>query len=133
MEARRRAAPFEGSEGRRGLRERGLWRGFEEMVDLKNGFGGEREVVEVEERERAVNWEGMWSLEGREERWGEGLGGKRKWKWEGRRVEREREMEAMEGETGSWVWSSWGSGSSELWILGSIFRVLFEAERRGWN
>lgn len=48
MEARRIPAGLEGSEGRRGLRESGFWRGFEEMVDLKKGLGGERE----EERER---------------------------------------------------------------------------------
>lgn len=38
MEDRRIAAPFEGSEGRRGFKERGLWRGLEEMVDLKESL-----------------------------------------------------------------------------------------------
>lgn len=41
IEARRRPAAFEGSEGRRGFIERVLWRGFAETVDLKEGFLGE--------------------------------------------------------------------------------------------
>ncbi|XWS36164.1 hypothetical protein CRYUN_Cryun20dG0061500 [Craigia yunnanensis] len=40
MEARRIAAPFEGSRGRCGPKERGDWRGLLEMVDLK-------EILEV--------------------------------------------------------------------------------------
>lgn len=48
MVDRRIPAPFEGSEGRRGPKERGFWSGEEDTVDLKNGFGGQRE----EDRER---------------------------------------------------------------------------------
>lgn len=48
IDARRRAAALEGSEGRRGLRKRGLWRGLAEKLDLRKGFEGERE----EDRER---------------------------------------------------------------------------------
>lgn len=51
MAARRRAAPLEGSEGRRGLRERGFWRGMAEKEDFfEKGLGGE---IVNEERERA--------------------------------------------------------------------------------
>ena len=49
MEARRIAAPLEGSRERRGPKERGDWRGLLEMVDLKEILEGEEEV---EERER---------------------------------------------------------------------------------
>lgn len=49
MEARRIAAPLDGSKGRRGPKDRGFWRGLEEMVDLKESFGGD---TEAEDRER---------------------------------------------------------------------------------
>ena len=45
------AAPLEGSEGNRGLRKRGFWRGEAENDEfLEKGFGIEGEL---EERERA--------------------------------------------------------------------------------
>ena len=44
MEALRSPAAFEGSEGRRGFKVRDSCRGFEKMVDLKNGFVGDREA-----------------------------------------------------------------------------------------
>lgn len=63
MEARRRAAALEGSEGRRGFKERGLWRGLEETVDLKNGF--EEGMEEAKERvKRDAIWEGILTLTG---------------------------------------------------------------------
>lgn len=49
MEARRIAAPLEGSKGRRGPKDRGFWRGLEEMVDLNDSFEGD---TEAEERDR---------------------------------------------------------------------------------
>lgn len=51
MEARRTAAPLEGSRGRRGPKERGDCRGLLAKVDLKESLEGEGEG-EVEERER---------------------------------------------------------------------------------
>lgn len=51
MEARRSAAPFEGSSGRRGPRERGDWRGLAAIVDLKEILVGEK-LEDEEERER---------------------------------------------------------------------------------
>lgn len=51
MEARRRPAALEGSEGRRGFNERGAWRGVAETVDFKSGFVGERDATR-ERRER---------------------------------------------------------------------------------
>lgn len=64
MEARRIAAPLEGSRGRRGPRERGLWRGFEEMVDLKEIFEGEGEVEVRERWEREEACVGTFTLLG---------------------------------------------------------------------
>lgn len=49
MEARRIAAPLEGSRWRPGPKERGDWRGLLAKVDLKESLEGEGEV---EERER---------------------------------------------------------------------------------
>lgn len=48
MAARRIPAPLEGSEGRRGPRERGFWRGLAETVDLNDSLEGEGEVAERE-------------------------------------------------------------------------------------
>lgn len=50
MEARRIAAPLLGSKERRGPKDRGFWRGLEEMVDLKDSLGGGD--TEAEDRER---------------------------------------------------------------------------------
>lgn len=58
MEERRTAAAEEGSEGRRGLRERGLHKGLEEtvVVDLNKGLV----EVEVEEQKEAKETEEIW-------------------------------------------------------------------------
>lgn len=48
MEARRIAAPLEGSRGRRGPKERGFCRGLAEMVDLNESFGGVTLAVDRE-------------------------------------------------------------------------------------
>ena len=64
MEARRIPAALEGSEGRRGLRGRGDWRGFDDTVDLKDGFAGERKEEERERCEREGSWEGILTLLG---------------------------------------------------------------------
>lgn len=92
MAARRRAAPLEGSEGRRGLRERGFWRGMAEKEDFfEERLGGE---IIKGERERA---EGMWRgilTDFGESSWVVFVGVK---KWVGRTEEREREMDAAGG------------------------------------
>lgn len=88
MEERRAAAPPEGSEGRRGFRGRVLWRGLAEKVDLKRGLAGERGAAR-ERREREEIWVGILTVAG----WAKILGGLRK--WEGRIVDKDREMDAM--------------------------------------
>ena len=64
MEARRLAAPLEGSRERRGPKERGDWRGLLEMVDLTEIFEGEGEVEERERWEREEAWVGTLTLLG---------------------------------------------------------------------
>lgn len=71
----------------------GEWSGTEEIVDLREGLGGEK-VEERERFERAEIWEGILSLVGGGERNEESLGGRMK--WVGRIVEREREIDAVE-------------------------------------
>lgn len=84
-----------GSEGRRGFRERGAWRGFDEMVDLWEGFVGEK-VEEREREEREEIWVGILTLLGLMKRREVILGGMRKFGVGRRRVgEREREREAV--------------------------------------
>ena len=123
MDARRSAGPEGGSEGRRGFRERGFWRGLEETVDLKNkGLGGER-GLERERWEREEIWEGILRLFG-EKRDVVVEGGGRK--WVGRSVEREREIEAVFGRDFRWVFWSSGVCESGFWeIRASVSIVVF--------
>lgn len=75
MEPQQREGEGDGMEGRRGTRERVLWRGLEETVDLKKGLGGER-VERIERSEREEICEGILTLLGGKE---EIVGGVRKW------------------------------------------------------
>lgn len=123
MEDRRMPAGLVGSEGRRGFRERGVWRGFEEIVDLWEGLGGGEKVRE--ERDTEEIWVGeILTLLGLMKRREVILGGARKM-GVGRRVvvvavERESELK---GRIGRSFWSSdgvWVSEFSLVWLLESI-------------
>lgn len=128
MEDRRMPAGLVGSEGRRGFRERGVCRGFEEIVDLWEGLGeGEKVREERDTEEREEIWVGeILTLLGLMKRREVILGGARKMGVCRRvvvvAVERESESE-LKGRIGRSFWSSdgvWVSGFSLVWLLESI-------------
>ncbi|MFS7987332.1 hypothetical protein Hanom_Chr11g01021251 [Helianthus anomalus] len=116
MEVLRAPARLEGSEGRLGLRDKGVWSGFEETVDLKWGLVGAEERERVM-REREDVWLGiLMSLGGLKGSWGGEM------KWVGRESVREVKGVVERGCRG-WDWSSdWGSGVScgfaSIFVLG---------------